>query len=95
MGSSRKILREQTMIELPWKDKQTIDRNVLRVYVDTMVRRSEMSNMFAILMPVAVYEHIKNMGINAELVELPETAGPDMIWLTVNKVRQSFHDDKV
>lgn len=76
------------MIELPWKEVLPIDKHMFRVHVNTMIKRSEMSDVFAILMPVSVYEHIKNVGINAELVELPDVAGPDMIWLKVNKVRQ-------
>lgn len=76
------------MIELPWRKILSIDKHVLKVYVNTMIKRSEHSDVFAILMPVSVYEHIKNVGINAELVELPDFAGLDMIWVKVNKIRQ-------
>lgn len=79
------------MIELPWNAVQPIDRHVLRTYVDTMIRRSEMSDVFAILMPLTVYIHIKSVGINAELIELPNSAGHDMVWIKVSKIRKQWN----
>lgn len=76
------------MIELSWNDVQPIDRHILRTYVDTMIRRSELSNVFAILMPLTIYIYIRDNGINAELEELPDFAGPDMVWIKVSKIRR-------
>lgn len=76
------------MIELPWKEKLTVNKTMLDMHINTMIRRSESGDVFAILLPVSIYEYIKNEGINAELTELPDySTAPGVIWIKVKKIK--------
>ena len=80
------------MIALTWRKEPIISKELLERYVSSMNKQALSADEFAILMPIAVYEYIKHIGINADLTELSLNNVPTigMIWIRVMKLKEEI-----
>jgi hypothetical protein len=85
------------MIALTWREKKPIiSKELLEPYITTMNKRASYTDKFSVLLPIIVYEHFKNVGVNAKLTIIPCTkvipytnvgiAG--MVWVKVEKLKK-------
>lgn len=75
------------MIELVWKVIPEVNKHLLQLHLDIMQKRSSITNTFAIQLPIAVFNYIEAVGINAEFYKLNDNAMPGMIWTYVRKIK--------
>lgn len=75
------------MIELAWRVKPEVDKQLLQNHLDIMQKRSGLVDNFAVRLPVLVYEYIRDEGINAEFTRLPDNTSPGMVWVRVRKLK--------
>lgn len=76
------------MVELVWKVIPEVDEHLLKLHLDIMQKRSSVTDIFAIQLPIAVFDYINAVGINAEFCKLQDEAITGMIWVHVRKIKR-------
>lgn len=75
------------MLKLLWTKKPAVRQAVVNEYMNKMQIRANQDNVFAILLPIAVYDYIKKEDINADISKISsDGAIPfNTVWVLVKQ----------